>query len=61
MEKLIKKFPITFKVIVFPQDADKRDLFLASYSYETIVNNEAEERKFYESFDGDQNLIIETL
>ncbi len=61
MTNLTKNFPITFKVTVFPQDADKRDLFLASYFYETIVNNESEERKFYESFDGDQNLILETI
>ena len=52
------KFPITFKVIVFPMDADKRDIFLSTHAYETTVNNESEERKFYESFDGDENVTI---
>jgi len=52
------KFPITFKVTVFPMDADKRDIFLSTHAYETIVNNEAEQRKFYESFDGNENVTI---
>ena len=56
-----EKFPKTFKVIVFPIDADKRDLFLSTYAYETVVNNEKEECKFYESFDGDENIVIKKL
>ena len=61
MNNSINKFPVTYKITVFPQDADKRDLFLASYFYEITVNKENENRKFYEGFDSIQNLIIETI
>jgi hypothetical protein len=54
-------YPFTYKVIVFPLDADKRDLFLSTHSYESIINNESDERKFFESFDGDENVIIVKL
>ena len=55
------KFPITYKVTNFPQDADKRDIFLSDYAYEVIVKSEQEQRKFFESFDGGENIIISEL
>jgi hypothetical protein len=54
------KFPFTIRLTVFPKDADKRNLFLASYVIETIINNEKEERKYYESVNHEQNQTIET-
>ncbi len=56
-----KNYPITFRLTVFPKDADKRDLFLANYIIETIVNNEIEEMKFYEGLNHEQNQTIDIL
>ena len=56
-EKLL--FPKTYTVRYFHQDADKRDIWASIYAIETIVNNDREETKFYESLNHEANLVIE--
>jgi hypothetical protein len=48
----------TFKVYYFPQDADKRDLFLSLYATETTVKSPEEEDKFYSGLNHEANLLI---
>ena len=52
-------YPKVFTVRHFKEGADTRDFFNEKYAIEYIVNNDDEERKFYENLNHEANLVIE--
>jgi hypothetical protein len=52
------QYPITFIVSVYKTDFSGRSTGEFSHTYKEVANNPDEERTFYESFDGGNNVKI---
>ena len=53
-----KMYPKVMIAAYFPNGADRRDKFLESYRIETIVNDNREQSKYYESLNYEANITL---